>query len=98
MQESGYIEITLMDDKKKYGLYSCESFTSSDPEERDIFVEQSYRVEDGQWIPDLPKKGFYIPKNQIKMIEFLFENHNPQNGIDDKNGEQNNVRKNKKRK
>lgn len=69
-QTSEFIIITLSDDTKLYGWYSSKSFTSSDPDERDIFVEKGYRIsEDGLWEIDNQSAGFYIPKEQIKYIE-----------------------------
>ena len=69
-QKSGFVVITLIDDKQLYGWYSVNSFTSSDPDERDIFVEKAYTFREGQWIIDEQGDGFYIPKDQIKVIEF----------------------------
>lgn len=69
-QESGFVIITLIDDSKLFGWYSSGSFTSSDPEERDIYVEKAYKVENEQWKLDEQSAGFYIPKDQIKVIEF----------------------------
>lgn len=69
-QESGFVIITLIDDKKLYGWYSSASFTSSDPEERDIYVETAYKVDNDKWEIDEQGSGFYVPKDQIKVIEF----------------------------
>lgn len=69
-QASGFVIITLIDDTKLYGWYSCDSFTSSDFEERDIYVEKGYKVSsDGVWIEDEESVGFYVSKEQIKYIE-----------------------------
>lgn len=66
-----FIIVTLTDDTKLYGWYSSKSFTSSNQDERDIFVEIGYRVsEDGKWEGDSQSGGFYVPKDQIKYIEF----------------------------
>lgn len=70
-QGGAFIIITLMDDTKLYGWYSSESFASSDPDERDIFIELGYTVSsDGSWKEDSQSEGFYVPKDQIKYIEF----------------------------
>ena len=54
-----------------FGLYSYNSFTSSENEDRDIYVEKGYKIgETGEWIEDEESEGFYIPKNEIKYIEF----------------------------
>ena len=69
-QESAFVIITLVDDTKLYGWYAKDSFTSSDEEERDIYVQKGYKVtDDGTWILDEESAGFYVAKNQIKYIE-----------------------------
>lgn len=37
-QESGFVIVTLIDDQKLYGWYSSQSFTSSDPDERESIL------------------------------------------------------------
>ena len=70
-QGSAFIIVTLTDDTKLYGWYSSKSFTSSDQDERDIFVEIGYKLsKDGKWEKDTQSGGFYVPKDQIKYIEF----------------------------
>lgn len=70
-QGESFIIVTLTDDTKLYGWYSSASFTSSDPDERDVFVEIGYKLsEDGKWEEDAQSGGFYVPKGQIKYIEF----------------------------
>lgn len=74
-----FVIITMTDGSVLRGWYSGESFSSSDYEERDIFVERSYRIDDnGNWILDQESEGFYVPKDQIRFIEF-------KRGADDKN-------------
>lgn len=70
-QSEGFVIITLTDDTKLYGWYSSKSFASSDQEERDVFIERGYKISDnGAWSEDAQSGGFYIPKDQIKYIEF----------------------------
>lgn len=70
-QGAVFIIVTLVDDTKLYGWYSPNSFASSDQDERDIFIEIGYKVsEDGKWEEDAQSGGFYVPKDQIKYIEF----------------------------
>lgn len=66
-QVSGFVIVTLVDDVKLYGWYSCNSFSSSDSDERDIYIEKAYKE---NWVPDEESNGFYVPKGQIKYIEF----------------------------
>ncbi len=68
-RKTAFVIITMVDDSKLFGWYGYSSFTSSDPEERDIYVEKAYQVEGNQWIPSKDDGGFYIPKDQIKCIE-----------------------------
>lgn len=78
--DSAFLIITLMDDTKLYGWYSTESFSSSNPEERDIYVELGYRIaEDGSWEKDDQSQGFYVSKNQIKYIEMKGSNDGQEN-------------------
>ena len=70
-KKEGFIIVTLIDDTKLYGFFSSESFASSDQEERDLFVKVGYELsDDGTWKVDSQSDGFYIPKDQIKYIEF----------------------------
>ena len=64
--------VTLTDDSVIYGDFSTKSFASSDPEERDLFIEKTYIPnEKGEWIAADKNEGIYIHKDQIKTIEFL---------------------------
>ena len=69
-QNCAFVIITLLDDTQLYGWYSNNSFTSSDSDERDIFVELGCKYEYGKWTIDKESAGFYVPKDQIKYIEF----------------------------
>lgn len=74
--KGNFIIITLIDDTKMYGWYSSKSFSSSDYEERDIYVQKGYNFIENNWVEDNESDGFYIPKDQIKFIEFKKENNN----------------------
>ena len=70
-QTGGFVIVTLLDDTRLYGWYSSNSFASSEQDERDIFIEIGYQISnDGTWHRDEQSGGFYIPKDQIKYIEF----------------------------
>ena len=70
-RKTNWVEITLKDGSKIFGLYACNSFTS-DSDERDIFIEKRYDVDDkGEWVEDAGSDGVYISTGQIKTIEFL---------------------------
>ena len=71
-QEPSFIIVTLVDGTVLYGWYAYNSFSSSDQEERDLYVEKSYSVnEKNEWTMDMESNGFYVPKDQIKYIEFM---------------------------
>lgn len=78
-QNSDYVIITLTDDTKIKGWFSMNSFASSDPEERDLYIEELYYEEDEQeWVKDKGSNGVYISKDQIKFIEFKKGENNEQ--------------------
>lgn len=69
--KAGFVIITLLDGTILRGWYSSDSFSSSDSEERDIYIEKGYRLnENGAWEIDSESEGFYISNGQIKCIEF----------------------------
>jgi len=62
--------ITLKDDSEICGWYAERSFTSSNPDERDIYIQYTYKKdENGMYQPDPESKGIYIPRDLIKYIE-----------------------------
>ena len=70
--EGIWVIVTLTDDSVIYGEFSTKSFASSDPEERDLFIEKTYILnEKSEWIAAEKNDGIYINKDQIKTIEFL---------------------------
>lgn len=63
---------TLVDGSTVAGVFSARSFASSDPSERDLFLEQVYRVDDdGLWQPVPMNRGVWIRGEAIRAIEFL---------------------------
>ena len=69
-QRTFFALITLVDNRKFYGWFGCNSRVSSDPEERDIFIEAIYKKSGNKWIIDRDNVGVYIPKDMIRCIEF----------------------------
>lgn len=68
--KSAYVIVTLDDDSIIYGLYSSNSFSSSDFEDRDLFLEKIYTLnKKQQWILNEECSGILIEKNKIKTIE-----------------------------
>ncbi len=71
-QEPSHIIVTLIDGTKIYGYYGFKSYSSSDSDERDIYIEKTYVENDGNlWAEDSESKGIYIPQSQIQIIEFI---------------------------
>lgn len=70
--ESAWVIVTLIDDRVIYGSFSTNSFASSESEERDLFIEKIYSLNDENlWIENEQNEGIYITREQIKTIEFL---------------------------
>lgn len=66
-----WIMITLIDGNNVYGYFGLNSSVSSDPDERDIYIEQVYTYdEDGEIIEDPHYDGMLIDSSQIRTIEF----------------------------
>ena len=68
--EPHWILVTFKDSTRVAGYCGRESFISSDPSERDIYIVRVYDVDDnGTWIPIDPKV-MLITHDEISMIEF----------------------------
>jgi hypothetical protein len=66
-----FIMVTLTNDQTVAGFFGSNSFASSDTGERDLYIEEEYRVtEDGKWEARGEKVGIFIPAKEIKYIEF----------------------------
>ena len=67
-----WVLVTLKDDTRFAGFYGAQSFTSSSPDERDMYIQWVYDIaEDGTWsVPD-SENGLLIAAGEIKTIEFL---------------------------
>ena len=67
-----WVLVTLVDGSTVAGVLSDRSFASSDPLERDLFLEKVYRVEDdGAWQPVPMNRGVWIHGKALRAIEFL---------------------------
>ncbi len=72
MQEQ-YIMVTLKNGSKIAGFCGKESFISSDPNERDLYIERIYDLdEDNTWSID-KGKSILISQGEIRAIEFWNE-------------------------
>lgn len=71
-QKSAWVIVTLMDGSKVYGHFDNQSFASSDREERDIYIQEVYGIDEKyNWIKNGQSDGIMISKNNIKTIEFI---------------------------
>lgn len=72
MEDPHWILVTLTDGSQVAGYFGGESMASSDPEERDVFIELVYQIPSGggAWIPCKDSKGILISKDRISHIEF----------------------------
>ncbi len=64
--------ITLKDGSRISGWCGTGAFIGSEPESRDIYLEQIYDVdEEGNWILRTPGKSIYITGGEVRLIEFI---------------------------
>lgn len=71
-QVGGNVVVTLTDGAIVYGLYSVNSFASSEADERDLFIEKVYKKNNkGELIENKECTGVLISKNVISTIEFF---------------------------
>lgn len=72
IEDKTWVIITLKDGSTVAGLFGTKSFASSDPQERDIFVEEVFCINDeGKWESATRNNGILIRGEQIKYIEFF---------------------------
>jgi Family of unknown function (DUF6338) len=66
-----WIIIGLKDGTKFYGYFGLKSFVSSDPKERDIFVEKVYYIQEDETWKDTGQKGLLVSQSEILTLEFF---------------------------
>ena len=65
-----WVLVTLKDGTRFAGFCGSGSFMSSDPEERDIYIERIYDIDDdNRWIPR-GEKGLLVAAGEVRTIEF----------------------------
>ena len=69
--DNQWVLVTLIDGSEVAGYLGSESFISSDPLERDIYIEKLYQIDSQtkEWI-ESGTKGILIASGQVKTIEF----------------------------
>ncbi len=65
-----WVEITLSSGSVIRGLYSTESFASSDPDFRDVYIEQLYQKSGDIWTKAERTNGVWIHPDEIHYIKF----------------------------
>ncbi|HEX8232366.1 MAG TPA: DUF6338 family protein [Caulobacteraceae bacterium] len=69
-----WLLITLKDGSEVAGLYGEQSFASTSPAERDIYLERVYaRVDGGAWEPLPEDRGILLRGEEIRFVEFFGE-------------------------
>ena len=68
--ESQWVFVTLKDGTRFGGFHSSESFVSSDPNERDIYIQWLYDIDDENKWHSRGDKSVLITSGQVKTIEF----------------------------
>ena len=72
IQVEKWVIITLENDKHIYGKFGYASLASSEKDERDIFLEEIYTLdEEEQWVKKERTDGVWIKASNIKIIEFI---------------------------
>jgi len=67
--ENLWILVKLKDDTEFAGFCGENSFISSDPSERDIFIERVYELDDNNVWHEQAGKGVLIAQGEIRTIE-----------------------------
>lgn len=69
IREPSWILITLQDGQQIAGIFGTKSFASSDIAERDLYIEQVYKIQDdGSWKQDDLDKGIWLSRKEIKLL------------------------------
>lgn len=72
IQTEKWVIVTLENDKHVYGKFGYESLASSEKDERDIFLEEIYTLdEEEKWVKKERTDGIWIKASNIKIIEFI---------------------------
>lgn len=64
-----FVMVTLADGSTVAGIYGQRSFASSDPAERDLYLQEIYDVDDGAWTKRPEQQAILIPSKEIKNVQ-----------------------------
>jgi len=71
IEAGSFIMVTLGDGSTLAGRFSDRSFASTDPAERDVYIEEIWDVSDeGEWQARDASQGVLIPAKEIRYVEF----------------------------
>lgn len=66
-----YVRVRLTDGRTVFGLWSAQSFASSDSAGRDLYLQQQWTAEDGWFTAPYPQsRGVWLSGGSIVSIEF----------------------------
>ena len=68
-----WVLVTLKDGSKVAGWCGTGSFASSDPKERDLYIERMYGLDEHDAWQEIPARGVLIPGGEIRCIELFRE-------------------------
>jgi Family of unknown function (DUF6338) len=64
-----FVMVTLSDGSTVGGIYGSRSFASSDPAERDLFLQEIYDVDGDSWKKRSEQQAILIPAKEIKHVQ-----------------------------
>lgn len=68
---SKWVIVTLKDDKIIAGFMGSDSCASSNENDRDLYINEVYKIIDGKWEKVKNTNGILIKQEEIKYIEFF---------------------------
>jgi hypothetical protein len=71
LREAHWVLVKLRSGGTVAGFFGTRSFASSDPEERDMFIEQVYHIDESSvWHPMQDGHGTLIAKDEVLSVDF----------------------------
>jgi len=64
-----FVMVTLSDGSTVAGIYGSHSFASSDPAERDLFLQEIYDVDGDSWTKRSEQQAILIPSKEIRFVQ-----------------------------
>lgn len=71
-----WLIVTLSNGKHIGGRFSTNSHASSDQDYRDLFLEETYEVDESGWRRTPNTEGVWISPSEIKKLEFIGDDNN----------------------